>query len=269
MTSQPMDRWSDGSAYEAFMGRWSRPLAETFVRWLAPPEGQHWLEVGTGTGALAAAICRAANPASLVACDPSDAFVRLASSRLRDARVRFEVAGAGELPGRHEGYDMVVSGLVLNFVPDAREAVGEQLSLLRPGGHVAAYVWDYAEGMEFLRFFWDAVAAVDPSAVVHDEGVRFPICTPDALRDVLESCGAQHVRTSELRVPTVFRDFEDYWRPFVGGPGPAPGYVAELSPEGCDELVSELQRRLVRQEGAPIELSARAWVVVGERGGGA
>lgn len=269
MTLQPSDAWSDGAAYETFMGRWSRPLAERFVRWLDAPDGGHWLDVGTGTGALATAICRVANPASVVACDPSDAFVRLAASQLPDSRVRFEVAGVGQLPAHDEGYDLAVSGLALNFLPDPREAVREQLSLLRAGGRVAACVWDYAGGMEFLRYFWDAVTSLDPESAVHDEGRRFPICDPDALRALFESCGAQGVRTDELRVPTVFRDFDDYWQPFVGGPGPAPGYVAELSPDRCNELVADLKRRLLLRPGGPIELSARAWVVVGERAGGA
>lgn len=248
------------------MGRWSRPLAEGFVRWLDAPEGRHWLDVGTGTGALAAAICSVANPASVVACDPSEAFVDLASSRLRDSRVRFEVAGVGQLPAHREGYDLAVSGLALNFVPDPHEAVREQLSLLRAGGRVAACVWDYAEGMEFLRHFWDAATSVDPAAAVHDEGVRFPICNPDALRALFESCGARNVHTDEVRIPTVFRDFDDYWRPFVGGPGPAPGYVAGLSRDRCSDLVADLKRRLLRRPDARIELSARAWVVAGERG---
>lgn len=251
------------------MGRWSRPLAESFVQWLGAPEERHWLDVGTGTGALAAAICRLTNPASVVACDPADAFVRAASTQLQDARVRFEVAGVGALPARSGGYDLAVSALALNFVPDPAAAVQEQLSLLRVGGRVAACVWDYAGGMGFLRTFWDAVTELDPEAAVHDEGNRFPICAPHALQALLESCGARHVRIDELRVPTVFRDFEDYWRPFVGGPGPAPGYVATLSPDRRNDLVADLKRRLVPGPDARIELSARAWVVVGERGGGA
>lgn len=268
MTSQPLDAWSDGDAYDAFMGRWSRPLAESFVRWLGAPDGRHWLDVGTGTGALAAAICRLTSPASVVACDPAEAFVRLASDRLQDSRARFEVAGVGRLPARSGGYDLAVSALALNFVPDPAEAVHEQLSLLRDGGRVAACVWDYARGMEFLRHFWDAVTSLDPEAAVHDEGNRFPICEPQALQALFESCGARHVRTGELRVPTVFQDFDDYWRPFVGGPGPAPGYVATLSPDRYDDLLADLKGRLLRQADGRIELSARAWVVVGDRGGG-
>jgi SAM-dependent methyltransferase len=208
------------------------------------------------------------NPASVVACDPADAFVRLASSHLEDTRVRFEVSGVGRLPARPGGYDLVVSALALNFVPDPVEAVREQLSLLRVGGRVGACVWDYAKGMEFLRHFWDAAASLDPKAALHDEGTRFPICTPLALRALFDSCGAQHVRADKIRIPTVFRDFDDYWRPFVGGPGPAPAYVATLSPDRCSDLVAELKRRLFRRPDGRIDLSARAWVVVGNRGGG-
>ncbi len=245
------------------MGRWSRPLAESFVRWLDAPEAQHWLDVGTGTGALAAAICRIARPTTVMACDAAEAFVRAAKRGLSDSRVRFEVAGVGQLPARAGGYDVAVSGLALNFFPDPREAVLEQLSLLRVGGRVAACVWDYAEGMEFLRTFWDTANGVDPTAAQCDEGMRFPICRPSALRDLFESCGALDVRTDEIRIPTVFRDFDDFWDPFVGGPVPAPGYVAALSPSRRAALIAGLRKRLAERPNAPIELTARAWVVVG------
>jgi ubiquinone/menaquinone biosynthesis C-methylase UbiE len=259
------DRWHAGETYEDFMGRWSRPLAEEFVRWLRPAPAGHWLDVGTGTGAVAAAICALAEPRSVVGCDPSAAFVEFARSRLADPRARFEVADAERLPRRDSGYDAVVSGLALNFFPDARRAVARQLDVVRPGGVVAAFVWDYADGMEFLRVFWDAAAEIDPRATDLDEGRRFTICDPDELEALFRSAGASDVRTGPLTVRTVFADFADYWRPLLGGVGPAPGFVALLDEEARRRLADTLRARLKSRDAEPIELGARAWAVAGVR----
>jgi len=265
MTSAPSDGWNAGSTYEEFMGRWSRPVAGEFVRWLDAEPGGHWLDVGTGTGALAAAICAVAHPASVVACDPSAPFVESARQVLVDPRVTFEVAGVGNLPRRKGGYDAIVSGIALNFFPDLNLAIEEQLRAVRPGGLVGAYVWDYAEGMEFLRHFWDAATTVEPKAAEMDEGRRFPICNLEALESLFDSAGADRVRVAPVIAPTVFHSFEDYWHPLLGGTGPAPSLVSSLAEEQRRELEAELRRRLPIQDDGHIDLQARAWAVVGHR----
>ena len=266
MTSAVDDGWNAGATYEDFMGRWSRSLTEEFVRWLGLPSGGHWLDVGTGTGALAAAICSLAQPRSVVACDPSGPFIESARQGFADSRVRFEVSEIGSLPLREGGYDAVVSGLALNFFPDPVRAMEEQLEALRPGGRVAALVWDYANGMEFLKYFWDAAAAIEPSAAEADEGRRFSICNPDPLTSLFEAAGAVGVRGDSVSIKTVFANFEDYWRPFLGATGPAPNLVSTFSAEQRDALRDELRRRLPTRSGGSIELWARAWAVVGLRG---
>jgi SAM-dependent methyltransferase len=163
MTHTP-DGWVTGDAYESYMGRWSRLLAREFVDWLDPTPLANWLEVGCGTGALTAAICGHAEPAAIVACDPSASFVEHARRSIGDIRVSFVVAGAEALPRRNDGFDVLVSGLVLNFLPDPRAAVASMRERLRPGGTIAAYVWDYADGMEFLRCFWEEAVALDARA---------------------------------------------------------------------------------------------------------
>ena len=265
MPAGPADRWHAGETYEAFMGRWSRPLAEEFVRWLRPPPNWDWLDVGTGTGALAGALCALASPRSVVGCDASSAFVEFARSRSADPCLRFEVGDAERPPLRDGGYDAIVSGLALNFFPDPRLALERQLEVARPGGCVAAFVWDYADGMEFLRVFWDAAAVVDPRAAELDEGRRFPLCDPGALRSLFESVGARAVRTGAVRISTPFVDFDDYWRPLLGGVGPAPAFVASLGGDQRRRLAAELGTRLRVRFDGPIELSARAWTVAGER----
>jgi SAM-dependent methyltransferase len=245
------------------MGRWSRRLARVFVEWLHPRPLAHWLDVGCGTGALTSAICELGEPASVVACDPSAPFVDHARSRFSDARVSFVIAGADTLPDRDGGFDAVVSGLALNFVPDPGRAVASMRERLRPGGIVAAYVWDYAEGMEFLRHFWEEAAASDPRAAALDEGRRFPLCRAPALVALFGAAGLAQVEAAPMEISTDFAHFDDYWTPFLSGTGPAPGYVMSLDPAGRERLRERLRLRLHAGSDGRIALRARAWAVRG------
>lgn len=267
MSGLPEDRWAGGDSYELFMGRWSRLLAQSFLRWLAVPPGRHWLEIGCGTGALTAQVCDLAEPASVVAIDSSPQFVEHARASISEPRVRFLVAEIETLPERSGGYDAVVSSLVLNFLPDPTAAVAAMREVAPDGGLVAACVWDYADGMSFLRRFWNAAVDLDPAARVHDEGVRFPICSPRALDAVFREAGLQHVEVDSLEIPTRFRDFDDYWRPFIGGPGPAPGYLSSLPDDKQRALAERVEATLPRERDGSILLTAKAWTVRGQRGG--
>jgi len=260
----PDDRWLAGDAYERFMGRWSRPLAHAFLDWLQPPRSARWLDVGCGTGALTTAICARCDPRSVVACDPSEAFVAHARQVSADPRARFVVAGAGSLPTVDGGFDAVVSGLVLNFVPDPAAALMEIRERLAPGGIAAVYVWDYAGQMAFLRAFWDEAAALDPAAAALDEGARFPLCTPANLVAVYEAAGFADVRTGPIEIATTFDDLDDYWTPFLRATGPAPGYAASRTDDQRAQLRERLRLRLA-PDGGPIALRARAWAVRGRR----
>ncbi|HWD45282.1 MAG TPA: class I SAM-dependent methyltransferase [Actinomycetota bacterium] len=264
---QPVEVWAAGDAYEPYIGRWSRLVARELLRWLALPGGSVWLDVGCGTGALAGAVLAAADPAALVGLDPSPGFVAHARARLGDPRARFVVADARRLPLADAAVDAAVSGLVLNFVPDPAQAVAEMARVTRPGGRVAAYVWDYAEGMELIRRFWDAAADLDPAATDLDEGRRFPLCRPEPLAGLLRDAGLAGVEARPLRVPTVFRDFDDYWAPFLGGQGPAPGYVMSLDAPRRAALRAALAARLPAAADGSIALTARAWAVAGRTPG--
>ncbi len=257
------DEWADGSAYEAFMGPWSRAAAEQFLRWLELPTGLRWLDVGSGTGALSTSILQHAGPEEVLGIDRSAGYVAHALAHVPDERVRFEVGEATALPVETASFDTAVSGLVLNFVPDPVGTVRAMAGAVRPGGCVAVYVWDYADGMEFLRRFWDAAVALDPEAEELDEGRRFPICQPDALGRAFEAAGLNDVEVSALGVPTVFESFDAYWSPFLGGQGPAPGYVRGLSEAKRARLRERLHRDLGGGAGAGIRLRARAWAARG------
>jgi len=264
MSEKPLnDAWAAGDAYEVFMGRWSREVAARFVRWLGAEPGRAWLDIGCGTGALTSAICSIADPSSVVACDPSAAFVEHTRGNVSNSRVSVVVAGAADLPRSRDGFDRVVSGLVLNFLPDPVQSVREMRARACSGGVVAAYVWDYAGRMEFLRTFWDEVTAVDSSAGDLDEAARFPLCRRDTLEAIFGDAGMRDVESRAIEIPTRFERFDDYWRPFLGGTGPAPSYVASLSEAKRRNLKDRLERRLTPNEDGAIDLVARAWAVRG------
>jgi SAM-dependent methyltransferase len=252
------DVWSQGDAYELFMGRWSRPVAPRFLDWLDAPTGLRWADVGCGSGALTATILRQSTPATVLAVDPSRAQVNEAARRIHDPRVSFGVGTAGNLPAR--SFDAVVSGLVLNFVPDPVAAVSA-MRRAAPGGVVAAYVWDYAEGMQLLRTFWDVACSLDPAAADLHEGHR--LLGTDVLVEIWTDAGLGDVGATALTVPTVFENFDDFWTPFLGGQGPAPGYVTTLDQPSREDLRIALERELHPDADGRIRLTARAWAVRG------
>jgi SAM-dependent methyltransferase len=260
-----MDPWTQGDAYEAYVGRWSRRVAEQFVRSLAVPAGSRWLDVGCGTGALSETILRLADPAEVRGLDASEAFVAFAREHVRDPRAGFEAGDAQALPFEDARFDAVVSGLMLNFVPEPQQAANEVARVLRAGALAAAYVWDYAGEMQFMRRFWDAATALDPSAAALDEGRRFSVCNLPALERLFTSAGLRDVSVSAIDVETRFRDFDDYWSPFLGGQGPAPGYVASLPESERTALRERLSETLPTGADGSIPLVARALVVRGSK----
>ena len=254
------DSWADGSAYEHFMGRWSRQVAPRFVRWLQCPPGLRWIDVGSGTGALTSAILRKAAPASVLGLEPSADFVAEASRSVGDERARFEVGTAADAPPG--GADVVVSGLVLNFLPDVDAALAA-MTTAAPGGTVAAYVWDYAGRMQLLRTFWDVACSFDVSAIDLDEAQRFPLCEPPALVALWQRSGLTDVSTASIEVTMDFSDFEDLWSPLLAGTGPAPAYVATLDAAGRTRLREGMERMVHPDPDGHIRLHARAWAVRG------
>jgi SAM-dependent methyltransferase len=256
--------WVAGDAYEAYIGRWSRRIAETFVRQLGVPASRRWLDVGCGTGALTSAVLTAADPAEVVGVDPSEQFLSTARAGVADPRVTFQVADARSLPFEDDRFDVVATGLVLNFVPDPAQAAAEIARVTVPGGLAAAYVWDLAEGMQLIRHFWDAAAELDPAAVAElDEGRRFTLCRPEPLGRLWTEAGLDAVSVGEIKTPTVFSGFDDYWKPFLGGQGPAPAYLATLPEARRDQIRELLRSRLPTNPDGSIPLSARAWIVRG------
>jgi trans-aconitate methyltransferase len=257
------DQWTAGATYEEFMGRWSRELAGEFVNWLGCAPQLNWLDVGCGTGSLTRAICAKANPASVVACDPSPAFVDYARTQLNDSRVTFVVASCDDFPAHPAGYGAITSLLALNFFPSPQAALTRMCASAAKGSQLSACVWDYAGEMQFLRCFWDSAVRVIPAARDADEAVRFPICNPKALEELFSAAGLEGVTCEPLEITTRFPGFPDYWRPFLAGIGPAPAFVASLSLEEQEALKAELEGALPTDADGTMTLRARAWAVRG------
>ena len=257
------DVWASGDSYEPYVGRWSRLVAHEFIHWLGIPEDKRWLDVGCGTGALSQTILNLTNPQKVKGIDRSEGFAEFARHRTNHPNAEFEVGDAQALPVEAEAYDVAVSGLVLNFVPQSDRMIAEMRRAIRKGGTVALYVWDYAGKMQFMRHFWNAAAALDPAARDFDEGRRFPLCSPEALTRLFQDAGLTEITTRPVDISTDFKDFDDYWTPFLGGQGSAPGYPMSLSEERRTQLRKRLYDSLPFALDGSIPLVARAWAVQG------
>lgn len=259
----PLNVFADSDPYEQFMGRWSRQLAARFVKFVSIGERDSVLDVGCGVGSLSFTIAEAFPAARVTGVDPSAAFVRHAQTRARNDRLQFQVGDAQALEFSNAAFDTTLSQLVLNFVPDRDKALGEMIRVTRPGGVVAAAVWDYGDGMRMLRVFWDEAVAFDPPLAARDER-HMPLCKRGELAALWRASGLQHVDDQPIVIDLAFASFDDYWSPFLGGQGPAGAYVASLSETRRATLEARLRDRLLssRKDG-PFVLQARAWAVKG------
>jgi SAM-dependent methyltransferase len=254
------DTWQRGSLYEHYVGRWSRSIAPVFLGWLDIPAERRWLDVGCGTGALCAAIVDRCSPLSVDGVEPSEGFLRAARENL-SGRAVLHHGSADALPLPDAAVDVVVSGLVVNFVPDLPAALAEMARVTVAGGTIGAYVWDYAGKMELIRHFWDAAIELDPDASSLDEGIRFPVCRPEALVEQFTGAGLLMPEVRAIDIPTPFANFDDYWRPFLGGQGPAPAYAMSLDEPTRVRLRERIRARIPVQADGSISLIARAWSV--------
>jgi SAM-dependent methyltransferase len=253
-------------AYEAYVGRWSRPLAEAFLAWFAVPVAGRWLDVGCGTGALTEAILDATDPTAVVGIDSSPEFLRVAQNRVSDPRARFEIGDARALPVTSDGYDAVVAGLVLHFVPDPHVAVAEMVRAARPGGAVGAYVWDYHGMMQRAQYFWEAVAATDAEAAALDPRPHFQTCEPEPMAELFRAAGLGDVAVAAIDLPMAFRNLDDFWLPHtMAGTAIAQRYASGLDDAGRAALREQLRATLPIAADGSLQLVDRAWAVRGTK----
>ncbi len=255
--------WGSGDAYEQYAGRWSRKVAHEFLPWLSPANRAAWADVGCGTGALAESILALCEPLSVNGIDKSEGFIAVARRKIADSRAQFQCGDATAIPWDSATFDVTVSALTLNFVPEHEKMAREMVRVTRPNGTVACYVWDYGGGMEMMRYFWEAAIEISPGDSKLAQGERFPICQPAPLRALCERVGLRSVAVRAIDIPTYFQDFDDYWNPFLGKQGGAPTYLASVDEKLRGRIREALRCRLAPAGDDPIKLNARAWAVKG------
>lgn len=265
MPNQPENKFDNAIAYEDYVGRWSKEIAMKFVDWLDVPSERIWLDVGAGTGILSNIIFRQTQPTRVVGVDTSQAYIDLAKERTKDTRVQFYIGDVNSLDLTEVKFDVAVAGLVINFVPSPQQAIQNMTESVKAGGLVAAYVWDYAAKMEMMRYFWDAAIQIDAAAIELDSGKRFTICHPDNLKALVEGEGLLSVDVVAIDIQTNFKDFEDYWQPFMAAQGSVSKYLRSLNHEKQNILRDKLQKHLPIEKDGSIHLIARAWAVKGRK----
>jgi SAM-dependent methyltransferase len=242
-------------AYHQFMGRYSEPLARQFVALLGVRRGQRALDVGAGPGALTAVLVEALGDEAVCAIDPSTPFVEALRARLPTVDVRPATAEA--IPFPDGAFDLAVAQLVVHFMRDPIGGLAEMARVAAPGGTVAASVWDHAGGRGPLALFWRAALDLDPA--VHDEsdlaGAR-----EGHLADLFDAAGLRDVQGGALTVMVPYSDFDDWWRPYTLGVGPAGSYVVSLEPDRREALRRRCQELLPP---GPDVVEATAWTAVG------
>lgn len=258
---------NNAAVYEDMMGRWSRRLAGPFISFAALGNAASVLDVGCGTGSLAFALAEAAPKAVIAGIDTSQAFVDYARAKAADARLTFEQGDAAALPHADGAFDAALSLLVLNFVPDAEKAAREMARVTKPGGVVAASVWDLRGGLTHLRVFLDTAAALDPDAdALRARLFSAPFTGPGELLAAWTKMRLRNVEQTSLTIRMGFRSFADYWEPWLGGQGTVGPYIASLSEEKRMLIKRHLRLAyLAGGEDGPRSFATTAWAVRGLR----
>jgi SAM-dependent methyltransferase len=251
-----------GDDYDRFIGRYGPALGDAMLDYAGVVSAMRVLDVGCGTGALAARAAAVVGGGNVAAADPSEPFVETCRRRVPEADVR--IAPAESLPFADDTFDAVLAQLVVPFMTDAPQGAAEMRRVAKPGGVVAACVWDYAGGMRLLRAFWDAAAAIDPESAARDEGRLLRYANPDELRALWSSAGLSDVAVAALDVEAAYDDFDALWTPFLAGIGPAGSYAASLDADGQATLRERFRAELGDPVG-PFTLTARAWSVRGTK----
>jgi len=215
--------------YERLMGRWSKRLAPGFIDFAGLADGESILDVGCGTGSLTFALAQRPDLKSITAIDFSPVFVEAATQRNTDPRITIQQADACALPFEDDSFDRALSLLMLHFVPEAGKAVAEMRRVVRPGGAVAAAVWDHYGGMSGMRMVWDTVAMIDASARTMRHRYSFqPMMRPGEMKASFVDSGLVDVEETSLMIRMDYSSFDDFWAPIAAGEGPLGKYVAGL-----------------------------------------
>jgi SAM-dependent methyltransferase len=263
MSSNFISKGAEG--YDQYMGRWSKRLAPLFLEFAGAADDERILDVGCGTGSLTFLIPDQANISTIDAIDYEEQFVEALKQRNTDLRITARRGDACALPFGENQFDRALSMLVLHFVSDARQAVAEMFRVVRPGGVVAATVWDTFGGMPSQRIFWDTISAIEPSAIARRcAALVRPMTFPSEMADAFAGAGLQDVTEAMLTIRMEFTEFDDYWLPLLNGQGTLAAFLSTL-PNGIPEQVKAGVRQayLCGQPDGPRSFASVAWAVKG------
>lgn len=253
------------AAYEHFMGRWSRQLSARFIEFVGVSDGDAILDVGCGTGSLTGVLLESAGVKSIVGIDLAEVYLEAARRAINDPRVTFKVGDATSLPFNDKSFDRAFSMLVLQFVPDTKKALSEMRRVVRPGGSVAATVWDASGGMPAQRLFWDAAAnlGIADDKVLRDFYFR-PMTQPNELREAWREAGLRNVEQSSLTIRFEYENFSDYWLPIAAGEAGLGKFAVSLPAEQRSTLEAAVRRvYLGGGPDGPRSFATTAWVCKG------
>lgn len=264
VTEAESKMFAASAGYERFMGRWSRLLAPELVAFAGVKDGDRVLDVGAGTGSLGSTVEARMPSSRIIGIDPSQGFIAYAQKNARSDRAHYEVGDAQAMKFKDASFDNTLALLVMNFVPDHNKAIAEMRRVTRAQGVVSACVWDYNEGMQSLRFFWDEAVALDPAIEPKDER-HMKLSRQGQLADLWKKAGLVNVQEKPLVIDQAYSSFDDYWGPFTKGAGPGGAYVVSLPEDRRHQLETHLRKRVLgnRDDGTFV-LKARAWCVRGE-----
>ena len=248
-------KFDDSTAYERAIGRWSRAVAPVFLQWLSPPAGARWLDVGCGTGVLTHTLLELSAPGSVIGIDAEAAQIAQAARGPAAGRAIFQVADARSVPFVDASFDIAASALVLNFVAERSQVMAEKRRVTRPGGSVAAYVWDFSDELS-------------PSGPLRRAMRRFGLPVPaipgtaesriDALVTLFEQTGLERVETRTIEVCLAYSNFEDFWHAQTPSYAPTTKIIASMTESERTRLVRAVRSEVPPGPGGTIEYFARA-----------
>jgi SAM-dependent methyltransferase len=252
--------FTDGSAYEKLMGRWSRRVGEIFLQWIEIPQNLSWIDVGCGTGVFTEEIIKHCGPAAVTAIDPSEGQLAFAKSRPVLEKVKFHVGDAESLPFEDNSFDVAIMALVIHFVNNPVQAISETARVVRSDGWAASYVWDYSKG---------GSPTAPLVAALKGLGVQFPgppsanETSLPALLKLWRGAGLKEVETLVINIPVEFADFDEFWGSISAPVGPAGKAIAEMRPEVLDQLRTLLQKQVPIQKDGRVVYQACANAIKG------
>jgi SAM-dependent methyltransferase len=269
MTATSSYQASDGGAYEGFIGRWSRRVANRIVQVTEPGAEGALLDVGCGTGSMTAALVSAYPGRRIVGLDVAEPYLAYARARTDCAGAEFLKGDALALDFPDASFAGAYALIALNFMSDPLKAAREMARVTKPGGTLVVAAWDFRGGLVYQRMLWDTAAGIDPvAAATRDKIFANPLAKPDGMPDLLRAAGLADVERRSETVRMDFADFDDYWKPLLGGQGPVGGYVAALEPALRDRVAEAVRKAYLSGDSdGPRSLTATAWVVTGRVGG--